>query len=77
MTFDTVPHADTSGPRPQRPIYRAGDLVATVRGYPVLYEVLSLEHDGLVRVRGVNWAAGYSAMVGLQDIRPVTHILAR
>jgi hypothetical protein len=30
-----------------------------------------------VRVRGVNWAAGYSAVVGPRDIRPVTSILSR
>ena len=35
-------------------------------------EVLNVDRDGLVRVRGVNWDAGYSAMVGSRDIRPVT-----
>jgi hypothetical protein len=62
--------------RSPRPAYRPGDYVTTVSGYPVLYEVLSLERDGLVRVRGVNWAPGYSAVVGQQEIRPVTHILS-
>ena len=44
-----------------RPAFGPGDFVTTVTGYPVLYEVLSLETDGLVRVRGVNWAPGYTA----------------
>ena len=62
--------------RSSRLPFRPGDMVTTVSGYPVLYEVLSLERDGLVRVRGVNWAPGYSALVGTQEIRPVTHILS-
>jgi len=63
----------TRGPRPA---YRPGDLVTTVTGYPVLYEVLRLECDGLLRVRGMNWAPGYSAVVRAQEVRPVTHILS-
>ena len=77
MDLETVSQVGKPLSRPARPAYRPGDLVTTVAGYPVLYEVLSLETDGLVRVRGVNWAAGYSAMVGAQEIRPVTSILAR
>lgn len=76
MELETVSRTGKPATRPARPAYRAGDLVTTVTGYPVLYEVLSVETDGLVRVRGVNWAAGYSAMVGLKEIRPVTSILA-
>lgn len=57
--------------------YRAGDLVTTVTGYPVLYEVLRLESDGLLRVRGMNWDQGFSAMVTRQDVRPVTRILSQ
>jgi len=77
MDLETVSQVGNPLSRPARQAYRPGDLVTTVAGYPVLYEVLSLETDGLVRVRGVNWAAGYSAMVGAQEIRPVTSILAR
>jgi hypothetical protein len=57
--------------------YRPGDLVTTAVGYPVLYEVLALDPSGLVRVRGMNWAPGYSATVSTDQIRPVTGILAQ
>jgi hypothetical protein len=76
MDLENVSQASQPTSRQARQQYRPGDLVTTVTGYPVLYEVLSVETDGLVRVRGVNWAAGYSAMVGLKEIRPVTSILA-
>jgi len=57
--------------------YHPGDLVATASGYPVLYEVLAVDPGGLVRVRGLNWAPGYSASVSPDEIRPVTGILAQ
>ena len=75
MDMHTVPQVGSPVPRPARPLYRPGDLVTTVTGYPVLYEVLNVDGEGLVRVRGVNWDAGYSAVVGARDIRPVTSIL--
>ena len=77
MELGSVPPAGAPGVGPIRLAYRPGDLVTTVTGYPVLYEVLNVDRDGLVRVRGVNWAAGYSAVVGPRDIRPVTSILSR
>jgi hypothetical protein len=61
--------------RARRANVRPGDLVTTRSGYPILYEVLTVETDGLLRVRGLNWAPGYSAVVALQDVRPVTGIL--
>jgi hypothetical protein len=57
--------------------YHPGDLVATASGYPVLYEVLALDPSGLVRVRGLNWAPGYSASVSPDEIRPVTGLLGQ
>jgi hypothetical protein len=59
-----------------RPRYRPGDLVTTAQGYPVLYEVLAAEPGGLLRVRGLNWAPGYSATVSVDTVRPVTGILS-
>ena len=76
MAIPLSPLAVVERGRGPRPAYRPGDLVTTVTGYPVLYEVLRLECDGLLRVRGMNWAQGYSAIVRAQEVRPVTHILS-
>ena len=51
------------------PMFRPGDLVMTAAGYPTLYEVLRVEPDGLLRVRGNNWASGYSVLVNAHDVR--------
>jgi len=75
MHTETVPTSRT--PVTSRPTFGPGDFVTTVAGYPVLYEVLSLETDNLVRVRGVNWAPGYTAVVRALEVRPVTRILSR
>ena len=77
MTTETLPTFQDQSTRRPGVNYRPGDFVTTVTGYPVLYEVLSLEADGLVRVRGVNWASGYTAMVRSQEVRPVTSLLSR
>lgn len=64
--------AELSGP------YHAGDLVTTRSdSYPMLYEVLRVEVNGLLRVRCLNWALGYSALVSADVVRPVSRILAR
>ena len=76
MTIVGIPlRSVESGNRTVRPNYRPGDLVTTMRGYPILYEVLAVEREGTLRVRGMNWAPGYSAMVGSSEVRPVTQIL--
>ena len=66
--------AAVAGPRVTR--FRSGDLVTTTKGYPVLYEVLAVDPAGLLRVRGLNWAPGYSATVSAEEVRPVTSILS-
>ena len=63
------------GNRQPWPRYRPGDLVTPVTGYPILYEVLMVEREGTLRVRGMNWAPGYSALVGTGEVRSVTRIL--
>jgi hypothetical protein len=57
--------------------FKPGDLVTTAAGYPVLYEVLTIDPGGLLRVRGANWASGYSATISAEEVRPVTGILSR
>jgi hypothetical protein len=75
MNSEPIPAIST--PRAPRRAFGPGDFVTTVAGYPVLYEVLSLESDNLVRVRGVNWAPGYTAVVRALEVRPVSRILSR
>ncbi len=55
--------------------YRPGDLVISRFGYPTLYEVISICDDDLLRLRGVNWAPGYSALVAADQVRPAPGIL--
>lgn len=69
--------APPSARAPRVTQYHPGDLVATAAGYPVLYEVLALDPTGLVRVRGLNWAPGYSATVSQDEVRPVTGLLSQ
>ncbi len=74
-----MPNIQVSSDRVERrawSVFRPGDLVTTRSGYPVLYEILSIQDDGLLRVRGLNWAPGYSAIVDSLEVRPVTGILS-
>ena len=76
MESHPVPTVVGTAPRTIR--FQPGDLVTTNKGYPVLYEVLAVDAtSGVLRVRGLNWAPGYSATVGLADVRPVTSILSQ
>ena len=55
--------------------YRPGDLVVSANGYPTLYEVIAICEHGQLRLRGVNWASGYSALVAAGAVRPTSAIL--
>jgi hypothetical protein len=76
MATQPVHNVVAQAARPRGLRYRPGDLVTTTNGYPVLYEVLAVDPSGLLRVRGLNWAPGYSAAVSGEDVRPVTSILS-
>lgn len=54
----------------------AGDLVVARTGYPTLCEVLAVERNALLRVRGLDWLPGYSVTVAAQEFRPVSKITA-
>ncbi len=76
MTIVGIPlRSVANGNRIARPNYRPGDLVTSTAGYPILYEVLAVDREGMLRVRGMNWAPGYSALVAATEVRPVTQIL--
>jgi hypothetical protein len=68
--------ADPVHPRMDQKV-RPGDFVTPVAGYPTIYQILRLETDGLMRVRGQNWPSGYSALVAISDMRPISTLLAR
>ncbi len=73
---DAALGADAETGDPRQPVgYRPGDLVVARNGYPTLYEVLTVCADGLLRLRGVDWAVGYSALVAAAQVRPATGIL--
>ena len=76
MESHPVPNKAAKVVAPRGGRFRPGDLVTTTKGYPVLYEVLAVDAAGLLRVRGLNWAAGYSATVAGDEVRPVTSILS-
>lgn len=57
--------------------FHPGDLAVSQAGYPILFEIIGVLADGTVRVRGLNWAAGYSAVVHPHDLRPTTSLLRR
>lgn len=75
MPIETSPSfSETGGKRPHLR-YRPGDLVVSISGFPMLYEVISISDDGVLRLRGVNWAAGYSVLVPAEKVRPTSGIL--
>jgi hypothetical protein len=76
MTFPLHPSAVVQPIRRPRPLHRRGDFVVQVKGYPTLYQVICMETDNQVRVRGGDWPAGYTVVVRRQEVRPVSHILS-
>jgi hypothetical protein len=71
MAFQELPPADRTVVA-----YRPGDFVASqTNTYPVLLEIVGVEDDGLLRVRGLGWPPGYSAVLPREQIRHVSSIL--
>ena len=75
MVNETSSALPESGDRRLPIRYRPGDLVISRGGYPTLYEVISVRDDGLLRLRGISWAAGYSAVVTAATVYPTSAIL--
>ena len=77
MTLNNAPSTTTKAVRRMgRMSFRPGDLVISRAGYPTLFEIVSIQDDGLLRVHGLNWAPGYSALVDPEEVRPVNALLA-
>ncbi len=77
MNVSVSPAVPDRASQGRRPKFRPGDLVVAQSGYPTLFEVICVQDDGMLRVRGLNWAAGYSALVSADKIHPATAILRR
>jgi hypothetical protein len=62
---------------PAKTVYGVGELIASPRNtYPILLEVIQLEADGWLRVRGLDWPAGFTAVLPRDEVRYVTSILS-
>jgi hypothetical protein len=57
--------------------FRPGDLVLPVNGYPLLCEVVRVETDGLIRIRGAGWSFGYTVLARAEDYRTATGRLSQ
>jgi hypothetical protein len=56
--------------------FRPGDFVLRRSdSVPVLCEVVGEEDGGLLRVRGVGWAPGYSMLVKPDELKPMRSLL--
>ena len=52
-------------------IFHCGELVvARTDAFHSLLEVIRVEPDGLVRVRGLAWPAGYTALMPAANVQP-------
>ena len=67
----TKPRAGQTAPPANGREYREGELVLARGGYqPLLCQVIRVEAEGRLRVRGLDWAPGYSALVDAEQVRP-------
>ncbi len=49
---------------------KPGDLALPVFGHSLLYQVIQVYDNGMMTVRGLDWPAGYTAVVKASDFRP-------
>ena len=52
--------------------HRAGDLVVSQAGYPILYAILEILAGDRLRVRGQNWEPSRGAVMLAGRMRPAT-----
>jgi len=57
-----------SSKAPGKLMFAAGDLVRPRTGQATLCEVLGAEDDDRIRVRGLDWSPGYSAILPATEI---------
>ena len=67
------PSRPQAGESPQhRCCFHVGDLVVPQSGYPQLCEVIMVESETLIRIRGLDWSPGFTVLVPFEAYRPVT-----
>ena len=77
MDMPKSPTRPAGDSRQRRRGFRPGDLVLPVTGYPLLCEVVRVETDGLLRIRGIGWSPGYTVLVRAEDYRIATGRLSQ
>ena len=63
-------------PRRPRIAFQPGDLVAPVQGYPTLCEIVCTETDSRIRVRGLDWPRGYTVILSMDEVQPISNQIA-
>ncbi len=74
MFTDPATHPTTNAYQP-KPVFQIGDLVRPRTDRATLCEVLNVEDEDRVRVRGLDWPPGYSSIFPAQEIYLVLHVL--
>jgi hypothetical protein len=69
LSSHTPPIGDSPRPKCR---FHVGDLVVPTSGYPQLCEVMMVEAESLIRIRGLEWSPGYTVLVRFEAYRPVT-----
>jgi hypothetical protein len=59
---------------PPKLAFQIGDLVRPRTDRTTLCEVLGAEEEDRIRVRGLDWPSGYSAIISAQEIYLVSHV---
>jgi len=62
----------TTATGPLRLAYHPGDWVVSKNGAPIVCEVLNVEANGVLLVRGLDWSPGYSAYIRAEEVSPVS-----
>ena len=74
MFTDLLLETSARTARPSKLMFRAGDLVRPRADQNTLCEVLGAEDDDRVRVRGLDWSPGFSAILHANDIYLVSRV---
>lgn len=75
--FTTLPvSSPAKTDRQPKLVFQAGDLVRPRTDRSTLCEVLGAEDEDRIRVRGLDWSPGYSAIIPAHEIYLVSRVKA-